>query len=186
MRPILFDKSETTFTSKGLGTLTDAISCEVTEERNGKFELEMRYPMTGIHFQDVLQNNIILAKPSENQDPQPFRIYRVSEPLDGNVTIYAEHISYALRFIPVMPYTAQNVSDALTGIKTNSVTNNPFNFYTDKTTATVYTLGSPKSAKGVLGGEVGSILQKYQGEYKWVFLLSIPYKHQSHSPFLLP
>jgi phage-related protein len=41
MIPILYDKDETEFKTNGLGRLSDAISCIVTEERNGIYELEM-------------------------------------------------------------------------------------------------------------------------------------------------
>lgn len=35
MIPILYAASETDFTTNGIGLLTDAVSCTVTEERNG-------------------------------------------------------------------------------------------------------------------------------------------------------
>ena len=44
MIPILFDSDEENFTSNGIGRLSDAISCVVLEERNGRYELEMEYP----------------------------------------------------------------------------------------------------------------------------------------------
>ena len=47
MTPILFAKTETDFTHNGIGRLVDCISCEVTEERNGIYELEMQYPVIG-------------------------------------------------------------------------------------------------------------------------------------------
>jgi len=176
MKPILFAKNATTFTSYGLGVLSDAIKCEVTEERNGAFELEMQYPTNGIHFGDISEGAIIVAKPSEAQGKQAFRIYKITEPFNEVVTICAEHISYALKYIPVLPYTANNLTEALAGIVTNSAVTNPFTFHTDKTSASVFTLNYPKSARGLLGGESGSILQKYKGEYKFdnydVYLLN--------------
>ena len=41
-----------TFDSYGRGALVDCISCEVTEERNGSYELTMEYPISGAHFDD--------------------------------------------------------------------------------------------------------------------------------------
>lgn len=46
----LHESTEMSFTTNGLGALSDAITCEVTEERNGEFELEMEYPVTGIRY----------------------------------------------------------------------------------------------------------------------------------------
>ena len=41
MIPILYAASETDFTTNGIGLLTDAVSCTVTEERNGAYELTL-------------------------------------------------------------------------------------------------------------------------------------------------
>ena len=61
MIPILFDESTTSFNTNGLGRLADAISCIVTEERNGKYELEMEYPIEGIHYDDIRISRIIYS-----------------------------------------------------------------------------------------------------------------------------
>ena len=66
MKPILYAPDETNFTSNGLGALSDAISVIVEEERNGKFELAIKYPFDGIHFSDVKHSSIIKAKPHDN------------------------------------------------------------------------------------------------------------------------
>ena len=50
MIPVLYDSGERNFTSNGLGRLYDALSCTVTEERNGSYELEMTYPVSGMFF----------------------------------------------------------------------------------------------------------------------------------------
>ena len=46
----LFDSNETEFETNGIGVLPDAETCEITEERNGEFELEMDYPINGRHY----------------------------------------------------------------------------------------------------------------------------------------
>ena len=71
---LLYPSAETAFTTNGLGALSDAIFCEVTEERNGAFELEMEYPITGIHYEEIKSRCIVTAKPNPYDDPQPFRI----------------------------------------------------------------------------------------------------------------
>lgn len=43
MKPILFPEGQKDFSTNGLGRLPDAISCKVTEERNGQYELHMEY-----------------------------------------------------------------------------------------------------------------------------------------------
>ncbi|MBR6614388.1 MAG: hypothetical protein IKK95_00230 [Lachnospiraceae bacterium] len=94
MIPILYAGTEQNFTNNGLGRLSDAISCKVTEERNGTFELEMTYPITGIHYGDIALNRIILAKTEEGGANQAFIIYSITRPIDGIATIKANHISY--------------------------------------------------------------------------------------------
>ena len=42
MKPKLYESTEQTFSGNGIGILSDAVSCTVTEERNGAFELEMQ------------------------------------------------------------------------------------------------------------------------------------------------
>ena len=61
MIPILYNGTEQAFLSNGLGRLSDAITCKVTEERNGQLELEMTYPITGIHYADIAEKAIIYA-----------------------------------------------------------------------------------------------------------------------------
>ena len=46
MIPILFGAAESAYTSHGLGPISDATSCIVTEEANGAFDLKMRVPRT--------------------------------------------------------------------------------------------------------------------------------------------
>ena len=81
MNPILYETTDTT--NLGLGTLADTISCKVTEERNGSYELEMQYPISGVHFAELDLRLFILAKPNYTDDPQLFRIYRITKPLNG-------------------------------------------------------------------------------------------------------
>ena len=75
MIPVLHPADSTSWGSFGRGALSDAISCEVLEERNGQYELEMKYPISGQHYSDLALRMIILAKPNFNDVPQPFRIY---------------------------------------------------------------------------------------------------------------
>ena len=133
MIPVLYESTETAFATNGLGRLADAISCTVTEERNGMFELQMEYPLQGIHYDDLSIRRIVLAKPNQTDQTQPFRIYKITRPMNGIVTVYAQHISYDLSGYPVEPFTAYGASDAFTAMVANAVENPPFTFSTDLT-----------------------------------------------------
>ena len=165
--PILYSATETDFSNNGLGILGDCVSCEVTEEANGIFELAMQYPMSGIHYEDIADRSIIKANADQFRDPQLFRVYAISKPMSGIVTVSAEHISYDLSGIPVAPFTAGSVALALAGLKNNAVTDCPFDFWTDKDTSGTFNVSVPSSIRSRLGGVEGSILDVYRGEYEF-------------------
>lgn len=174
MIPVLHDSTSTAWETQGIGALSDAISCTVTEEKNGTYELEMEYPITGIHFEEIKSRCLIMAIPSPYRDPQPFRIYRITKPLNGVCTIYAQHLSYDLSGIPVSPYTAKSAALALSGLKTHAETSCPFEFWTDVSGTGNFAVTVPSSARSHLGGSEGSILDVFGGEYefdKWTVKL---------------
>ena len=167
MKPRLYLENETNFESNGLGPLSDALTCTVEENRNGAFELSMEYPVTGVLFDELKHGSIIFAPPNDSSEPQPFRVYGKSTPLSGVVTVRAKHISYQLSHIPVSPFTAGSCAAALQGLKTNAVEPCPFDFWTDKETVATFTVKEPASARSLLGGVAGSVLDVYGGEYEF-------------------
>lgn len=96
MIPRIYNNSFTTYESNGLGLLVDAISCQVTEESNGDFELTLVYPVEGSFFYALKQDNLIKADASDSLKGQLFRIDTISKPLNGQVAVYAKHISFDL------------------------------------------------------------------------------------------
>lgn len=170
MIPILFDQSEKEFTSGGLGFLADATSCVVSEERNGVFECEFVYPITGPLYKQIQEKAIIYATHDDSRIPQPFDIYARSAPINGLVTFYAHHISYRLSNAVVMPFTATSCSDAMAKIQANTITDrdDDFTFWTNKTTAGAYEKTVPSIVRTTLGGEEGSLLDVYgRGDYEF-------------------
>lgn len=167
MKPILFSPTATDFTKNGIGRLSDAISCTVHEARNGEFELELVYPMDGVHYTEIIHSAIIVAKPSARRSPQPFRIYKITKPLSGKVTVLARHISYQLSFIPVSPFSAGSLANALSGFKSNAAEACPFTLSADFSSSSSYAVPIPTGIRSYLGGQRGSILDVYGGEWEW-------------------
>lgn len=166
MIPILYPYTETAFTGLGLGGLTEALRCEVTEERNGVYELELDYPASGYFFSELDLGCLILATHDDSGDRQPFEIYKRTAEINGVVTFYAHHISYRLTKIAVNPFSGTSCADAFSKISTNCMVVNPFTFTTDKTVATAYNLTVPRSVRSLLGGAEGSLLDVYgKGDY---------------------
>ena len=166
---LLYSADETQFGTNGIGSLSDAVSCVVTEERNSTFELELVYPITGQHYADIQYRSLIFVKPNPFDQPQPFRVYRISRPINGLVTVYAWHISYDLNGIPVTPFHTYTIDATLLALQTNSAIANIFTYSTDKPNSLageVWT-DAPYSARNILGGMEGSVLQTYRGELKF-------------------
>ena len=166
MIPILYGSDEQNFTSNGLGRLADAISCKVTEERNGIYELEMEYPVGGRHFGQLLLSNIIYCRASQDTKLQAFRIYDVTDAIDGVTTVRAQHISYQLTAIPVEPFVAEDPAEAVGYLMSKSVVANPFTIDTDILVGG-YSVSTPESVRAIIGGIEGNMLENYPAEVEW-------------------
>ena len=167
MIPILFAPTDTTFETFGIGHLTDAISPHVVEERNGEFTFEMQYPIDGQHYEEIVMRSIILAKPNPQQQAQPFRVYRITKPINGVVTINANHLRYDLEGVPVAPFTANSLYNALNAMVSNRLVQSPFTFETDKWSNNQMSSTTPCSTLSLMGGQQGSLLDIYGGEYEF-------------------
>lgn len=168
MIPILYDYSETEWTTNGLGRLSDCLSCTVTEERNGIYECEFEYPITGIHYADIVEGRIIGVIHDDTKEIEPFDIYKRSAEINGIVTFSAHHISYRLSYISLRPFAASSCAATMAALPDNSINNNPFTFSTDKTTSGNYNLETPTAIREMLCGSQGSILDVYgTGEYEF-------------------
>ena len=168
MIPILYESTETEFTSNGLGRLSDAISCIVEEERNGAYELSLQYPITGRYF-GMIEDAIIKAKANETSDAQLFRVYKSTKPLKGIVTFYAEHISYDLNGLPLAGFSCAGTTPLVAINKALDETplEHSFSAWSDIATLNGTKIKEPPSVRGLLGGQEGSILDVWGGEYEF-------------------
>lgn len=156
------------FQSHGLGVLSDTISAEVEEERNGSYELTMEYPISGVHFSEIGLRSIIVAKPNYLDPPQPFRVYQITKPINGKCTIYARHLSYDLSDIPVQPFTATGIQSALNGLISNAMYDvSEWTLATSRATDSTFTVDVPSSIRSWFGGKAGSLLDVYGGEWHY-------------------
>ena len=154
------------------GFLADALTCVVTEERNGVYELTLTYPVTGALFSEIAVDRIIKAKPNDTAELQLFRIYEVSKPLSGIVTVNAEHISYLLSRYPVNSISVTGnaalvINTLLSNANSNLASLHSFSVATTGLTTSKrfeYKVGTVRSA---LGGSDGSVLDVYGGEYEF-------------------
>lgn len=169
MIPILYSKDETDFTHHGQGHLTDTIKATVLEERNGAYELTLQYPITGQWYSSITKSAIIKATLDDSRGTQLFRIYRSTKPLKGIVTFYAEHISYDLNGLPLAGFSCAGTTPLVAINKTLEETPlaHPFSAWSDISTLNGTKIKKPSSVRGLLGGQEGSILDVWGGEYEF-------------------
>ena len=169
MIPILYEKTENAFTHNGIGFLKDATKCTVTEERNGSYECSLQYPITGQWYDQITEGCIIKAKANDTSEPQLFRIYKSSKPLKGIVTYSAEHISYDLNGIPTLGFSVKNVTPqaAITRAIQDAGLPSAFTAISDISTLNSTTILTPCSVRAILGGQAGSVLDVWGGEFEF-------------------
>ena len=150
----LFEDNETNFNHLGICSLNEYVSCIVTEELNGMYELEMEYHMDSKAFNQLKIRRIIYCKPNPYSTPQPFRIYAISTPLNRIVTINAAHISYDLSGYVVNPFSAEGAVTAINRLKSSSTVDVPFNFLTDLTSSDSIKIDEPRSIRNIIGSDI--------------------------------
>lgn len=168
MIPILFEKTETAFADNGIARLRDTLSAVVSEERNGVYELDFTYPVTGANYEKIICGRLVGVTHDESGDIQPFEIVQQTRPINGIVSFHCVHLSYRQSQMVATGTNINSLADAFTLLST-ATPSNPFTYETDKT-STGYMAsadGTPRSVRQLLGGVQGSILDAYGGEYEW-------------------
>lgn len=173
---IIYEANETDFFSNGLGTLPDATSALVTEERNGEFVLDVIYPQQGLRSELLTKNRIIKADAGHELKDQRFVIKKVTPTMDSDgyiyLTVHAEHVSYITADLGVTPNLtlSGNATQALEQWRANLVGGHP-DITVDSDIVSEYEtsldITKATNARQVLGGVEGSILDTWGGEYKF-------------------
>jgi phage minor structural protein len=134
VKPILFAEDTTNYNNNGIGVLHDALRCDVYEEYNGIFDVELEYPADGEWSNEIKEKRQILAKPNDVDEPHAFRIYEIEKDLDDGV-IYARGTTVTddlggnlIPYLQVGDVTAQQV---LTSIKNSLIEPTIFDFVSD-------------------------------------------------------
>lgn len=173
---IIYEANETDFFSNGLGTLPDATSALVTEERNGEFVLDVIYPQEGLRSELLTKNRIIKVDAGHELKDQRFVIKKVTPTMDSDgyiyLTVHAEHVSYITADLGVTPNLtlSGNATQALEQWQANLVGGHP-DITVDSDIISEYEtnldITKTTNARQVLGGVEGSILDTWGGEYKF-------------------
>lgn len=181
MIPQLYDELDNLYTSGDketvvkanipshlIGYLVDTMSCKVTEERNGSYELILTYPSSGKLFEEILPCRCVMVKANQIDDPQLFRIYRTSKVLRGVMTVYARHISYDLSGVDYdKQYSGLAPAPAPQGWLEVFLASTNFVGKSDISTTGQVLMNKHvfASVKSFLGGMEGSVLDTFHGEF---------------------
>ena len=171
MYPTIHDYTASDLDTQGFGALSDCISAEVSEELNGAFTLELRYPLKGAHYEYLIPGNVIMVKPNHAQTKQPFRISQVKRSFANSITVYANHISYDLSGYSVrLPRSYNSLAETITAMNAMSwASQNPvyhaFTFQTDKTSNLPFSMPAIQTLRSWMGGQSGSLIDVYGGEW---------------------
>ena len=164
-----YDATPGTGTDKRIGSLPDALTCKVTEERNGDFYLEMTYPAFGQNADLIRVGRIINAASQLNGQTDPFRIATIEKHLDGTMDITAYHISYDLSNVIVMPFSANTITGIFNGFGTYGTPANNFVFRNSQMTTggKTFTVSQPTPLRSLLFGSKGSLVDRFGGEFRF-------------------
>lgn len=168
MSPRIYMPSETDFSTNGLGILKDCTRCEVCEVSNGKYELELDYPL-GTRFDEYFENDYqIKAKPNDQEDYHVFFIddKDIDTFLD-TVTIYAQSRTNRLgrRAVTTVAVQSATAQQAMASIENGMDKKSDIRLYSDITTVSS-TLFEARNVLNCIAGEQGSLLQYWGGEIK--------------------
>lgn len=164
---ILFKENETKFDNLGIGVLSDATKCNVSESLNDSFELELEYPIFGQNYSEIKIDTIIYSKSSPTSNYQPFRVYSISKPLNGLVTIHAFHISYDMNGIIIGPISEGNLQTTLGKLESESLLPHQFKFYSNVQNNKLFKTNGYYNLRALLFGSEESILESYKLEIKF-------------------
>ena len=170
--PVLYHATETDFNHLGLGVLRDAMTCMVVEERNGRFQLEMTYPIDGAIADELQVDRIIKADAGHSLKGQLFRIEVIDKKEDGLISVSANHVSYLAQSLVLNPEVRvidQTAHQALETWQRNIIGDHPFRVNSDIVSrhSTMLHIRNHQNARQALGGAEGSILDVWGGEYRF-------------------
>lgn len=172
MNPVLYKADERSFRTFGLGEISDAYKVTVTRERNGNYDLYIKYPVNG-RFASIFKEEMkIKSDAGKRTKWQTFEINRIVKNSSEHIEIYARHISMRTSDIalkPVVKASKVTAEGALRLWKDNLVGDDVFDVSSD-----IQTIGNISwevdkvgSARKALGGVSGSILDVFGGEYEF-------------------
>lgn len=168
MIPRLYAAGTTTFDNEGLGALSDCISCEVSNSINGVPELDLTYPTTGVHANEIGERCVIVADENHNLKGQAFVVRTIDKSTPGTMRIYAIQLAvYYVESTGLEPFTASRLADAIRDMPNYMTNSIPVRVTATLGSSKAFNHSVPSSVKMAMGGMEGSLLDTYGGEWNF-------------------
>lgn len=168
MKPRIYDPLEKDFSHNGLGIMIDTSRCDVTEEANGKYEVEIEHPLIS-RFSDYFENGFqIKAKPNDQEDYHIFEIKNTyKDTISNTILIYGQSRTYKIgnREVRHVEIDSKNGAEAMAAIENGMDEPSDVKLFSDIQT-TSSTVFEARNVLSCISGEQGSMVQYWGGEIK--------------------
>lgn len=168
MKPRIYDPLEKDFSHNGLGIMIDTSRCDVTEEANGKYEVEIEHPLIS-RFSDYFENGYqIKAKPNDQEDYHIFEIKNTyKDTISNTILIYGQSRTYKIgnREVRHVEIDSKNGAEAMAAIENGMDEPSDVKLFSDIQT-TSSTVFEARNVLSCISGEQGSMVQYWGGEIK--------------------
>lgn len=168
LKPRIYDPIEKDFSHNGLGIMIDTSRCDVTEEANGKYEVEIEHPLIS-RFADYFENGYqIKAKPNDQEDYHIFEIKNTyKDTLSNTILIYGQSRTYKIgnREVRHVEIDSKNGPEAMAAIENGMDEPSDVKLFSDIQT-TSSTVFEARNVLSCISGEQGSMVQYWGGEIK--------------------
>ena len=168
MKPRIYDPLEKDFSHNGLGIMIDTSRCDVTEEANGKYEVEIEHPLIS-RFSDYFENGFqIKAKPNDQEDYHIFEIKNTyKDTISNTILIYGQSRTYKIgnREVRHVEIDSKNGAEAMAAIEKGMDEPSDVKLFSDIQT-TSSTVFEARNVLSCISGEQGSMVQYWGGEIK--------------------
>ena len=186
MLPLLYNSNTTPqkfFDNNGLGFIKNSTKCIASEERNGKYELDLEVLTSDRLSSCIVPGMFVKAKANPHDDPQIFEIYQTSAD-DKKITAKGRHLRYiaygnAFRILydagagVSSAATPQEIFDEIltpaASFPTMLLFDNNFELYSDIETKNYVHAGEQRLVRfgEFLQGIKGSMLDVFGGEFRF-------------------
>lgn len=168
LKPRIYDPLEKDFSHNGLGIMIDTSRCDVTEEANGKYEVEIEHPLIS-RFSDYFENGYqIKAKPNDQEDYHIFEIKNTyKDTISNTILIYGQSRTYKIgnREVRHVEIDSKNGTEAMAAIENGMDEPSDVKLFSDIQT-TSSTVFEARNVLSCISGEQGSMVQYWGGEIK--------------------